>query len=99
MIIKNNKGQVYLFGSLAGLIQVPSPVQRPLHQLVPASLDTQQEVLDEHHILFEAGKAQLRSCLLQSQHLLPVCVHLIYKHLRNTQQQANSQGWVNIYRS
>lgn len=90
-IIKKNEGQGYLFGSLASLVQVPSPIQRPLNQLVPASLHTQQEVLDEHHILFEASKAQLRSCLLQSQHLLPVCVHLIHKHLRSIKHQANSQ--------
>lgn len=63
---------------------MPTPVQRPLHQLVPASLHAQQQILDQHHILFKAGKAQLGTCLLQSQNLLPVCVHLIYKHLRHT---------------
>lgn len=72
----------YLFSTFAGLIQVSAAVQGPLDQFVPASLDAEQQVFDEHHVLLEAGKAKLRAGFLQSQDLLPVGVHLIHKDLR-----------------
>lgn len=58
-----------------------SSVQRPLDQLVPASLDAEQQVFDENHVLLQAGEAQLRSGLLQGQDLLPVSVDLVDEHL------------------
>ncbi|KAF3834233.1 hypothetical protein F7725_025437 [Dissostichus mawsoni] len=60
----------YLFGAFAGLVEVSAAVQGPLHQLVPAGLDTEQQVLDENHVLLHAGEAELRAGLLQSQDLL-----------------------------
>lgn len=71
----------YLFGSLAGLVKMSAAVERPLHQLVPAGLDAEQQILDENHVLFQAGKTKLRASLLQSQDLLSVGVHLVHKHL------------------
>lgn len=71
----------YLLGTFAGLIEVPSAVQGPLHEFVPTSLDAEQQVFDEHHVLLQAGKAKLRASFLQSQDLLPVGVHLIHKDL------------------
>lgn len=71
----------YLLGTFAGFIQVPAAVQRPLNQFVPTSLDAEQQVFDEHHVLLQAGKAKLRAGFLQSEDLLPVGVHLVHKHL------------------
>lgn len=71
----------YLFGAFAGLIKVSAAVQWPLDQLVPASLDAEQQVFDEYNILLQAGKAKLRAGLLQSQDLLSVGVHFIHKYL------------------
>lgn len=41
----------HLFSAFASLIEVSAAVQRPLNQLVPASLDAEQQVLDKNHIL------------------------------------------------
>lgn len=71
----------YLFGTFAGLIEMSATIQRPLDQLVPPCLDAEQQVFDENHILLQARKTKLRACLLQSQDLLSVCVHLVHKHL------------------
>lgn len=71
----------YLFGTFAGLIKMSATIQRPLHQLVPSGLDTEQQVFNKNHILLQARKTELRACLLQSQDLFSVCVHLIHKHL------------------
>lgn len=65
-IIHFNKRVLYLFGPFAGLIQVSSAVQRPLDQLFPTGLDAEQQVLDQNHILLQAGEAKLRTGLLQS---------------------------------
>lgn len=72
---------LYLFGTFAGLIEMSATIQRPLDQLVPSGLDAEQQVFNENHILFQARKSKLWACLLQSQDLFPVCVHLIHKHL------------------
>lgn len=71
----------YLFGTFAGLIKMSATIQRPLDQLVPSGLNTEQQVFNENHILLQARKTELRACLLQSQDLFSVCVHLIHKHL------------------
>lgn len=71
----------YLFGTFAGLIEMSATIQRPLDQLVPSGLNTEQQVFNENHILLQARKTELRACLLQSQDLFSVCVHLIHKHL------------------
>lgn len=71
----------YLFGTFAGLIEMSTTIQRSLDQLVPSGLNTEQQVFNENHILLQARKTELRACLLQSQDLFSVCVHLIHKHL------------------
>lgn len=78
---RKSRSVQYLFGPFAGLVKVSSAVQGPLYQLVPAGLYAQQQVLDQNHVLLEAGEAQLGSSLLQCQDLFSVGVHLIHKHL------------------
>lgn len=70
---------------------MPSAVQRPLNQFVPTSLDAEQQVFDEHHVLLQAGKAKLRAGFLQSQDLLPVGVHLVHKDL-DTQEKIGDKS-------
>lgn len=60
----NSEVASHLLSTFASLVEVSPAVQRPLHQLVPASLDAEQQVLDENHILLQAGKAELRASLL-----------------------------------
>lgn len=85
----------HLLGTFAGLIEVPSAVQRPLNQFVPTSLDAEQQVFDEHHVLLQAGKAKLRAGFLQSQDLLPVGVHLVHKDL-DTQEKIDEQKFLAV---
>lgn len=79
----------HLFGTFSGLIEVSASVQWPLDQLVPAGLDTEQQVFDKNNVLLQAGKAKLRAGLLQSQDLLSVGVHFIHKHLGRQRQDQN----------
>ncbi|KAF3842187.1 hypothetical protein F7725_024138 [Dissostichus mawsoni] len=69
-------------------------LHRPLHQLLPAALHAQQQVLDQHHILFLAEVLQVCSCLVQFNDVFPVGVHLGHKHLHGTQRR---EGLVQQY--
>lgn len=71
----------YLFRPLPGVIQQTTSLNRPLHQLLPAALHTEQQVLDQHNILFLAEVLQMCACLVQFNDVIPVGVHLRHKHL------------------
>lgn len=71
----------HLFGPLPGIIQQTTSFNRSLHQLLPAALHTDQQILDQDHILFLAEILQMGSCLVQFNDLFSVGVHLYHKHL------------------
>lgn len=71
----------YLFCSLPGIIQLTTSLHRPLYQLLPAALHTEQQVLDQDHILFLAEVLQMCPRLVQFNDVVPVGVNLCHKHL------------------
>lgn len=71
----------YLFCPLSGVIQQTAALNRSLHQLLPAALHAEQQVLDQDHVLFLAEVLQMCSCLVQFNDVVPVGVHLCHKHL------------------
>lgn len=75
-------GFSHLFGTFPGIVQQASSLHWPLHDLLPAALNAQQEVLDQHHILFLTEVLEVCSCLIQLDDLIPVWVHLSHKHLQ-----------------
>ncbi len=76
----------YLFRPLPGVIQQATSLNRPLHQLLPAALHAEQQVLDQDHILFLAEVLQMCSCLVQFNDVVPVGVHLSHKHLHRAER-------------
>lgn len=72
----------YLLGPLPGIVQVTASLNRALHQLLPAALHAQQQVLDQHHVLFLAEILQMRPRLVQFNDVISVGVHLCHKHLQ-----------------
>lgn len=75
------KSRPHLFGSLSGVVQLPPSLHRPLHQLLPAALHAEQQVLNQHHVLLLAEIFQVCSRLVQVNDVVPVGVHLRHKHL------------------
>lgn len=72
----------HLFGTFPGIVQQASSLHWPLHDLLPAALNAQQEVLDQHHVLFLTEVLEVCSCLIQLDDLIPMWVHLSHKHLQ-----------------
>lgn len=72
----------YLLGSLPGLVQLTTSLHRALHQLLPAALHAEQQVLDQHHVLFLAEVLQMRPRLVQFNDVVSVGVHLRHEHLQ-----------------
>lgn len=75
------KPEPHLLGSLPGIVQLPPALHRALHQLLPAALHAEQQVLDQHHVLLLAEILQVRPRLVQLDDVVPVRVHLRHKHL------------------
>lgn len=73
---------LYLLRSFPGVIQQTTSLHRTLHQLLPAALHAQQQVLDQNHVLFLAEVFQMSACLVQVDDAFPVGVHLGHKHLQ-----------------
>lgn len=74
-----------LFCPLPCVIQQTTSLHRPLHQLLPAALHAEQQVLDQDHILFLAEVLQMCSCLVQFNDVIPVGVHLCHEHLHSAE--------------
>lgn len=72
----------YLLGPLPGVVQLAASFHRPLHQLLPAALHAEQQVLDQHHVLLLAEVLQMRPRLVQIDDVVSVGVHLRHKHLQ-----------------
>lgn len=84
----------YLFRPLPGFIQQTASLHGPLHQLLPAALDAEQQVLYQDHILLLAEVLQMRARLVQVNNVLSVGVYLCHKHLHghSTKQKRKDSG-------
>lgn len=84
----------YLFRPLPGVIQQTTALYGPLHQLLPAALHAEQQVLDQDHILFLAEVLQVCPCLVQFNDVVSVGVHLCHKHLHKSSREERGSGQV-----
>ncbi|TNN67208.1 hypothetical protein EYF80_022546 [Liparis tanakae] len=74
-----------------GLLQLQTTsLNGALHQLLPAALHAEQQVLDQDHVLFLAEVLQMCSCLVQFNDVFPVGVHLCHKHLHRAERRGIS---------
>lgn len=90
----------YLLGPLPRFVQGPSSFHQPLDHLLPPALHADQQVLDEHHILFLTEVLQMGSSFVQFYYLLAVRIYLIGEDLsrkkkniiRNTEKRIDFES-------
>lgn len=90
----------YLLGPLPRFVQGPSSFHQPLDHLLPPALHADQQVLDEHHVLFLTEVLQMGSSFVQFYYLLAVRIYLIGEDLsrkkkniiRNTEKRIDFES-------
>ena len=71
----------YPFVLLVGLLQHPPLLSCPAHQLLPAQLDANQQILDVHSVLLAAKVLQISAGAVEVVHEIPVGINVLLEVL------------------
>ncbi|KAK2191077.1 hypothetical protein NP493_60g04011 [Ridgeia piscesae] len=74
-------GVIEPFVLLVGLLQHPPLLPSPAHELLPAQLDANQQILYVHCVLLAAKVLQISAGAVKVVHEIPVCINVLLEVL------------------